>query len=72
MHTLEGAVCAHWQLKFQHFPAWLLRQHRYGCSTIETINQNQGVTDETFFCKPYVNYTVACDLDDGDAHSDTG
>lgn len=21
------------------------------------------MTDETFFCKPYVNYTVACDAD---------
>ena len=27
------------------------------------------MTDGTFFCKDYVNYTVTCDLDDGDAHS---
>jgi len=37
---------------------------RYTCNTTESINAAQGVTDEAFFCKPYVNYTVACDADD--------
>lgn len=38
-------------------------RRRYTCNTTESINEKQRVTDETFFCKPYVNYTVACDAD---------
>ena len=33
--------------------------NRYTCNTTESINAAQGITDENFFCKPYVNYTVS-------------
>mmetsp|Transcript_8333 Transcript_8333/g.16663 ORF Transcript_8333/g.16663 Transcript_8333/m.16663 type:complete len:219 (+) Transcript_8333:37-693(+) len=40
---------------------------RYSCNSTESILQSQGLTEDTFFCAPYVNYTSACDLDDDPA-----
>mmetsp|Transcript_8891 Transcript_8891/g.20285 ORF Transcript_8891/g.20285 Transcript_8891/m.20285 type:complete len:173 (-) Transcript_8891:453-971(-) len=40
---------------------------RYSCNTTADLFKRQGLNTETFFCAPYVNYSVACDLDDDPA-----
>ena len=64
MATCQGCapcfwfVCCFW-LKLIYKQLNEVDANRYTCNSTESINAAQGITDENFFCKPYVNYTVS-------------